>query len=82
MLGLGLVSSLSDPNQKELLNSLSNREYQVLKLIASGKPVGKIAVELVLSVKTISTYRAHILRKMNMNNNAELTRFVIENKLL
>lgn len=77
-----LVSSLSDPNQKELLNSLSNREYQVLKLIASGKPVGKIAVELVLSVKTISTYRAHILRKMNMNNNAELTRFVIENKLL
>lgn len=77
-----LVSSLSDPNQEELLNSLSNREYQVLKLIASGKPVGKIAVELVLSVKTISTYRAHILRKMNMKNNAELTRFVIENKLL
>lgn len=77
-----LVSSLSDPNQEELLNSLSNREYQVLKLIASGKPVGKIALELVLSVKTISTYRAHILRKMNMKNNAELTRFVIENKLL
>lgn len=77
-----LVSGLSDTNQKDLLQSLSNREYQVLSLIASGKTVGKIAAELALSVKTISTYRAHILRKMNMKNNAELTRFVIENELL
>ncbi len=77
-----LVSGLTDPDQKDLLQSLSNREYQVLSLIASGKTVGKIAAELALSVKTISTYRAHILRKMNMKNNAELTRFVIENNLL
>ena len=77
-----LVSGLSDPNHQDLLHSLSNREYQVMSLIASGKTVGKIAVELALSVKTVSTYRAHILRKLNMDNNAELTRFVIENRLL
>jgi two-component system, NarL family, invasion response regulator UvrY len=77
-----LVSGHSDPNQKDLLHSLSNREYQVMSLIASGKTVGKIAVELTLSVKTVSTYRAHILRKLNMKNNAELTRFVIENNFL
>jgi DNA-binding NarL/FixJ family response regulator len=77
-----LVSGLNDPNQKDLLHCLSNREYQVMSLIASGKTVGRIAEELCLSVKTISTYRAHILRKLNMSNNAELTRFVIENNLL
>ncbi|MBT0653142.1 response regulator [Geomobilimonas luticola] len=77
-----LVNGLSETNQQDMLHSLSNREYQVMSLIASGKPVGKIATELALSVKTVSTYRAHILRKLNMKNNAELTRFVIENKLL
>lgn len=77
-----LVNGLNNPNQQDLLHSLSNREYQVMSLIASGKTVGKIAVELSLSVKTVSTYRAHILRKLNMENNAELTRFVIENQLL
>jgi DNA-binding NarL/FixJ family response regulator len=77
-----LVTGLGEPNHKDLLHSLSNREYQVMIMIASGKTVGKIAVELSLSVKTISTYRAHILRKLNMKNNAELTRFVIENELL
>jgi two-component system, NarL family, invasion response regulator UvrY len=76
-----LVSGLSDPKQ-DLQHTLSNREYQVMSLIASGMAVGKIAVDLALSVKTISTYRAHILRKMNMKNNAEITRFVIENNLL
>lgn len=77
-----LVNGLSDPNPQGLLNSLSNREYQVMTLIASGKTVGKIARELVLSVKTVSTYRAHILKKLNMKNNAELTRFVIEKDFL
>jgi two-component system invasion response regulator UvrY len=77
-----LVSGLVDSNQQDLLHSLSNREYQVMSMIASGKTVGKIAVELSLSVKTVSTHRAHILRKLNMKNNAELTRFVIENNLL
>lgn len=77
-----LVSGLSDISQNDLQNSLSNREYQVMSLIGSGKTVGKIADELSLSVKTVSTYRAHILRKLNMKNNAEVTRFVIENNLL
>ena len=63
-------------------NDLSNREFQVLCLIASGKPVGKIAGELSLSVKTISTYRAQILRKMNLQNNSELTRYALQNELI
>ena len=77
-----LISDLGKPHGTDVQSSLSNREYQVLCLLASGKPVGKIADELALSVKTISTYRGHILRKLNMNNNAELTRFAIENQLV
>lgn len=77
-----LVAGLSDHSKQDLVHSLSNREFQVMNLIASGKTVGMIAVELSLSVKTVSTYRAHILDKLNMKNNAELTRFVIENNLL
>lgn len=76
------LSGLAKANQEKPHNDLSNREYQVFCLIASGKPVGKVADELSLSVKTISTYRSLILRKMNMNNNAELTRYAIENKLV
>ena len=77
-----IVTSLDLSNQKEPHRDLSNREYQVFCMIASGKPVGKIAEELSLSVKTISTYRANILRKMNLGNNAEITRYTIENKLI
>jgi DNA-binding NarL/FixJ family response regulator len=77
-----LVSGLGEPAPTEIQHSLSNREYQVLCMIASGKPVGKIATELALSVKTISTYRSHILRKLGMQNNSELTRFAIENNLV
>ncbi len=61
---------------------LSDREYQVLCMIASGKEVGQIATALTLSVKTVSTYRARILEKMNMKTNAELTHYAIENKLV
>ena len=61
---------------------LSDREYQVMCLIASGKPVKKIAENLYLSVKTISTYRARILEKMKMKNNAELTHYAIKNGLV
>jgi len=62
--------------------SLSDREYQVLGLIASGKSVSKIGEELALSVKTISTYRSRILEKMGMKNNAELTHYAVANKLV
>ena len=61
---------------------LSDREYQVMLLIASGKTVTQIADELCLSVKTISTYRARILEKMNMKNNAQMTFYAVENHLL
>lgn len=61
---------------------LSDREFQVLRLIASGKPVSAIGEELSLSVKTISTYRGRLLQKMGMKNNAELTRYAIEQKLV
>ncbi len=60
---------------------LSDREYQVLRLLGSGKKVSDIAVTLSLSVKTVSTYRAHILEKMKLKNNAELTFYVMENGL-
>ena len=61
--------------------TLSDREYQVLRLIGSGKKVSEIAVALSLSVKTVSTYRTHILEKMRLKNNAELTYYVMQNKL-
>lgn len=62
--------------------NLSNREFEVLSLIASGKTVGEIAVLLSLSDKTISTYRARILEKMRMKTSAELTHYAIQNKLV
>lgn len=61
---------------------LSDREYQVLCMIASGKTVTIIAGELGLSVKTISTYRVRILEKLEMKNNAELTRYAIKEGLV
>jgi DNA-binding NarL/FixJ family response regulator len=61
---------------------LSDREFQVMAMIASGKAVKEIADELSLSVKTISTYRTRVLEKMNMHNNAEITRYAIENRLV
>jgi DNA-binding CsgD family transcriptional regulator len=70
VLAEALVTELSDVSQQGLQYSLSNREYQTMCLIGSGKPVRKIADELALSVKTVSTYRAHILRKLNMKTNS------------
>lgn len=61
---------------------LSDREYQVLCLIASGKEIREISKELSLSAKTVSTYRARLLIKMNMKTNAELTHYAIQNGLI
>jgi two-component system invasion response regulator UvrY len=61
---------------------LSDREYQVLCLIASGKELKEISQELALSTKTISTYRSRLLLKMNMKTNAELTHYAIQNGLV
>ncbi len=77
-----LAFDLRSDDQKELHERLSDREYQVLCLIASGKTVSEIAESLLLSPKTISTYRARILEKMNMKTNAELTHYAIYNRLV
>jgi DNA-binding NarL/FixJ family response regulator len=61
---------------------LSDREFQILRLIALGKAVSQIAKELSLSVKTISTYRTRILNKMHMAHNAELTRYALQMSLV
>jgi DNA-binding NarL/FixJ family response regulator len=62
--------------------SLSDREYQVMCLLASGKTVKEVGSDLSLSVKTISTYRSRILEKMRMRNNSELMRYVVRHKLI
>ncbi len=62
--------------------TLSNREYQVMLMIAAGKTVAEIAEELSLSVQTISTYRSRILQKMRMKNNVELANYAVKNQLL
>lgn len=62
--------------------TLSNREFQIMRMIASGKSLKEIGDELFLSAKTVSTYRARILGKMNMKSNAELTLYASQNMLL
>jgi two-component system invasion response regulator UvrY len=83
-LAQALAGSLAADRQIEqpLHQSLSDREFHVLRLIASGKTVKEIADELTLSVKTISTYRARVLEKMGMKTNAELTRYAVSNRLV
>ena len=63
-------------------DSLSDREYQVLRLLGSGQTVSDIARALALSVKTVSTYRTRVLDKLGMRTSAELMRYAIENRLL
>ena len=77
-----LVYDLGSETDKAPHEILSDREYQVLCMIASGKTVTQIAEELTLSVKTISTYRVRILEKLKMNNNAEITRYAIKEGLV
>jgi len=62
--------------------NLSDREFLILRLIASGKTVSKIASDLKLSVKTVSTYRARLLEKMSMSNNAELVQYAFQYQLV
>ena len=77
-----LAGDLDGDLDKPVHEVLSDREYQVMLMIASGKPVGSIAKELCLSVKTISSYRTNILLKTRMKNNAEITHYAIQNKLV
>ncbi len=68
--------------RREGPETLSYREHQVLRMIASGKTVSEIAEELSLSVKTISTYRTRILEKMGLRNNAELMHYAMQHQLV
>ncbi|HKN18781.1 MAG TPA: response regulator transcription factor [Dissulfurispiraceae bacterium] len=77
-----LAFNLDVDMKKEPHEILSDREYQVLCTIASGKTISEIADQLSLSVKTISTYRSRILEKMQLKNNAELTNYAIRNHLV
>lgn len=77
-----LASTIGDDHDTPLHDTLSDREYQTLTMIASGKTVSAIAEELSLSVKTISEYRARLLVKMKLKNSAELTHYAIKNQLI
>jgi DNA-binding NarL/FixJ family response regulator len=77
-----LVVDLERGNDRPPEETLSDREFEVMRLIASGKTVGEIAILLSLSGNTISTYRARILEKMEMRTNAELTHYAIQKHLV
>jgi two-component system, NarL family, invasion response regulator UvrY len=77
-----LASELGSDGARPLHEALSDREYQVLCMIGRGKTIKEIAEILTLSDKTISTYRARILEKMNMKNNGELTHYAIRQGLV
>ena len=76
-----LATDLEINAEKAPHENLSDREYQVMSMIASGKRLKEVAEELSLSIKTISTYRSRIMEKMNMRNNAELIRYALQNGL-
>lgn len=77
-----LAGTISHDVDEKAHESLSDREFQILVMLAQGKSVSEIGNELFLSVKTISTYRRRILDKMNLKNNAELTHYAIEHELV
>ncbi len=77
-----LAFNLESDAGKPLHETLSDREYQVLCMIAMGKTVKDIAAELSLSINTINTYRARVLEKMKMSKDAELIRYALQNRLV
>ncbi len=77
-----LANQVSGEGDKALHQTLSNREYETLIMIASGFSVGEIADKLSLSVKTISMYRTRLLDKMHLKHNADLTHYAIKNNLV
>jgi DNA-binding NarL/FixJ family response regulator len=76
-----LAAALSSEG-REPLERLSEREFQVLRMLAEGKAVKEIGVELSLSIKTISTYRTRVLDKLNLRSTAEMTQFAMRHGLL
>lgn len=77
------LATLPETNiQRPPHERLSDREFEVFRLIAQGKGLSEIAAQLALSAKTISTYRARVLEKMNLKSNADLARYAVEKKLI
>ncbi|AKZ65312.1 LuxR family transcriptional regulator [Herbaspirillum hiltneri N3] len=77
-----LANQIGFDHETPLHETLSDREYQTMVMIASGKTVSDIAAELLLSVKTISMYRSRVLAKMKLRHNAELTHYALKNNLV
>ena len=77
-----LVTNLNRDHERPLHESLTDREFQVFCLLATGKKLKEIADELCLSINTISTYRSRILQKVDMSSNADVIRYAIKNKLV
>jgi two-component system invasion response regulator UvrY len=77
-----LAFSLDVDSDRPRHESLSDREFQVMQLMASGKTLTEMADELSLSAKTVSTYRSRLMEKMNLKTNAEIVRYAIENGLV
>jgi DNA-binding NarL/FixJ family response regulator len=77
-----LADGVTGQGDAPLHASLSQREFQIFCKLAGGMPVSKIAAELFLSVKTVSTYRSRVLEKMAMKTNADLTYYAIKNRLI
>jgi DNA-binding NarL/FixJ family response regulator len=77
-----LASSLTSDSKSDPLATLSDREHQVMTLLAEGKTVAAIAAELTLTVSTVSTYRTRILRKLELGTTAELIRFALEQDMV
>jgi two-component system invasion response regulator UvrY len=77
-----LITEFGTDTGRPLHETLSSREFQVMLMLASGKSLTEIADEIHLSVKTISTHRSHILEKMKMHTNAQLTSYALENHLI
>ena len=77
-----LALEISPDNRKLLHEALSDREYRVMWLLASGKQINQIAKEMSLSPSTVSTYRSRILKKLKVGSNAELVRYAISHRLV
>jgi DNA-binding NarL/FixJ family response regulator len=77
-----LVSRLESDDRNQPHEALSEREYQVMRMIAAGKTIKEIAKELFLSVRTVSTYRSRLLGKMRLTTNADLIRYALQNRLV
>jgi DNA-binding NarL/FixJ family response regulator len=77
-----LAGNIAEDADRPAHTTLSDREYETMRLIASGKTLSQIAVEMHLSAKTVSVYRARLLQKMQLKNNSELTHYALKNHLV